>query len=142
MSSYQLFIRNIVKKYKLSSYITFLGELSESQMCQAYLNAHVFVSPSTIENSPNSLGEAMLLGMPCVSSHVGGVANMMVHGKEGFLYPADEPYMLAYYVCQLFSNDELAQTVAEAAHLHALKTHDRNQNLHQLLRIYEEVIHE
>ena len=71
--------------------------------------------PSTIENSPNSLGEAMLLGLPCISSHVGGVANMLVHGVEGFLYPSDEPYMISYYVCKLFENDNLARRFSEAA---------------------------
>ena len=109
LSSYQFMIRNIVKRNHLEPYITFLGELNESQICQAYLNAHVFVLPSTIENSPNSLGEAMLLGLPCISSHVGGVANMLVHGVEGFLYPSDEPYMISYYVCKLFENDNLAR---------------------------------
>lgn len=142
MSAYQLLIRNIIKRYQLAPYITFLGELDEAQICQAYLDAHVFVSPSTIENSPNSLGEAMLLGVPCVSSYVGGVSNMLIHGKEGFLYPADEPYMISYYVCKLFSSDELAERFSEAAHLHALETHDRRKNLQQLLKIYEEVVNE
>ena len=142
LSSYQFMIRNIVKRNHLEPYITFLGELNESQICQAYLNAHVFVLPSTIENSPNSLGEAMLLGLPCISSHVGGVANMLVHGVEGFLYPSDEPYMISYYVCKLFENDNLARRFSEAAHLHALETHDRKNNLQQLLNIYEEVVNE
>ena len=54
--------------------IEFLGRLSAEGMKQAYLDANVFVMPSTIENSPNSLGEAMLLGVPCVAADVGGVA--------------------------------------------------------------------
>ena len=67
---------------------------------------------------------------------------MLIHGKEGFLYPADEPYMISYYVCKLFSSDELAERFSEAAHLHALETHDRRKNLQQLLKIYEEVVNE
>ena len=66
------------------------------------------MSASTIENSPNSVGEAMLLGCPVVSSCVGGVPDMLEHGREGFLYQASVPYMLAWYVKRVFGDDELA----------------------------------
>ena len=42
-------------------------------MCDRYLKSNLFVCCSAIENSPNSLGEAQLLGMPYVASFVGGV---------------------------------------------------------------------
>ena len=42
--------------------------------------------PSSCENSPNSLGEAMLLGMPCVASNAGGIPDMLAAGREGLLY--------------------------------------------------------
>ena len=67
-------------------------------MKERFLKSNVFVSPSTIENSPNSLGEAMLLGIPCISSDVGGVKNLLKHEEEGYVYQTDAPYMLAYYV--------------------------------------------
>ena len=56
--------------------------------------------------SPNSVGEAMILGTPVVSSDVGGVKNMLTHNEEGFLYQHDAPYMLAFYVMELFENKE------------------------------------
>lgn len=72
-----------------------------------YLASSVFVSVSTIENSPNSVGEAMLFGCPVVSSCVGGVLDMLEHGQEGFLYQASAPYMLAWYVGCVFRDDGL-----------------------------------
>lgn len=42
------------------------------------LNANMFLLPSAIENSPNALGEAQMLGVPCVSSRVGGVEDMIL----------------------------------------------------------------
>ena len=55
-------------------------------MRQAYLEADVFLLPSQSENSPNSLGEAMLLGLPCVASNAGGIPDMLADGQEGLLY--------------------------------------------------------
>ena len=42
----------------------------------------MFLLPSSCENSPNSLGEAMLLGMPCVASNAGGIPDMLAAGRE------------------------------------------------------------
>lgn len=136
---YEIYINKLIKKYKLENNVVFLGALNESDMCQAYLNAHTFVSASSIENSPNSVGEAMILGVPCVSSDVGGVKNMMAHTVDGYIYPADEPYMLAHYVCEIFKNDELASEFSINARSHALKTHDREVNLKTMLEIYNEI---
>lgn len=63
-----------------------LGTLNETDMCERYSRANVFILPSAIENSPNSLGEAMLVGIPVVATDVGGVKNLMTDKKEGYFY--------------------------------------------------------
>ena len=78
------------RKHGLTERIEFLGNLDAAGMKRAYLQANVFALPSTIENSPNSLGEAMLLGVPCVAADVGGVSNML-HPGEGYLYQSTAP---------------------------------------------------
>lgn len=142
LNSYQKYIRMLIKKNNLQNRVIFLGFLNENDMCQAYLNSNVFVSASSIENSPNSVGEAMLLGVPTVSSDVGGVKNMLEHGKDGFIYPFDEPYMLAHYVCELFSNKDVQLKFSENAKKHARETHNKEKNLKQLLSIYKKLLGE
>lgn len=139
---YLIYIKKLIQKYHLKEHIVFLGrELDEQAMCRAFLHAHVFLSPSSIENSPNSLGEAMLLGLPCISSDVGGVKNMLKHGAEGFLYPYEEYYMIAHYISRIFDNDTLALQLSAAARKHAQRTHDPQQNLKALIQTYEEIYH-
>lgn len=137
--SYQKYLLDLAERYHLENSIEFLGHLGPEQMKQQYLTANAFVLSSTIENSPNSLGEAMLLGVPCVASLVGGVSTMMEHNKEGFIYQSNAPYMLVHYIKKVFSMEEKAEKLGSAARLHAQQTHDPQQNLNCLLGIYEEL---
>lgn len=138
-SSYGKYIEELIGKYGLESCIIFTDIMDEKQMCKRFLQSHVFVCPSSIENSPNSLGEAMILGVPCVASYVGGIPDLLNHQEEGFLYPADAPYMLAHYVCEMFQNDELALKFSAKAREHAQRTHDAIINTDTLISIYKEI---
>ena len=140
ITSYQKYLLSLIDKYGLRDHVIFLGNLSEEQICAQYQKANVFVSASTIENSPNSVGEAMLVGCPVVSSDVGGVKNMLEHEKEGFIYQSSAPYMLAYYVNKIFEDDGLACSISENARKHASVTHDREVNMKTMCKIYEEVM--
>lgn len=140
MSSYGLYIKSLVKKYNLEENINFTGNLDELNMIDYMKNSHVFVSPSSIENSPNSLGEAMLIGTPSVASCVGGVQDLMEHNKEGFLYPADEPYMLAHYIMRIFNEDDIAIKYSNNAKARAAVTHNIDINIERLMSIYQEIL--
>ena len=138
-NSYHRYLRKFVEKHGLQDKIFFLGRLSPEGMKEQDLLANVFAMPSTIENSPNSLGEAMLLGTPCVASDVGGITNMMTHGTEGYIYQSTAPYMLAHYIMEIFARGEKAEAMGIAAAKHARVTHDARKNLEDLLAIYETV---
>ena len=140
MTYYGKYINKNIRKLGMEDNIIFTGPLDERRMCERYLASNVFVCPSTIENSPNSLGEAMILGVPCIASDVGGISDMLKNKEEGFVYPADAPYMLAYYICEIFENKGLALRFSRLARERALKTHDKKLNLIRLLEIYNEII--
>ena len=139
LNTYQRYLIKQIKKNKLENNITFLGFLDEENMCKSYLRANCFVSCSSIENSPNSVGEAMLLGVPTISSDVGGVKNMLKHNEEGFIYPFDETYMLAHYIMKIFEDNKLAKTISKNAQKHALETHNKDKNFETLMKIYEDI---
>ena len=137
--NYHRYLKNMAEQYGLTDKIEFLGKLSPEGMKEQYLKAHVFALPSTIENSPNSLGEAMLLGTPCVAADVGGVTTMLASGREGLTYQSTAPYMLAHCIKQVFAMGEKAEAMGAAASEHARRTHDPGKNLEDLLGIYREI---
>lgn len=97
ISSYGKYLRELLKTHDLEGKVTFLGKLSGEEMKERYLKSSLFVCPSSIENSPNSLGEAMLLGMPCVTADVGGIPGIFDGGKDGVIYRGHRPERDDFY---------------------------------------------
>lgn len=118
----------------------FTGMLDECQMAEQYRMAHIFVCPSSIENSPNSLGEAQLVGTPVVASYVGGVPDMVKNEMSGLLYRFEEVEMLATAVCRIFGDDDLATHLSTNGKVVARQRHDRQKNALRTLEIYNKVI--
>lgn len=138
-SYYSVYIAKKIREYGLEGQIVFTGSLNAEEMKKRYLRSHVFLSASVIENSPNSIGEAMLLGVPIVSSYVGGVGSLIEHEKNGFLYQADAPYMAAYYIGKLFEDGELGEKMSTAEREKAEKLYDREEIMRQLMGVYGEM---
>lgn len=140
ISGYGLFIKRLIRKHNLESRIHFLGLLNEEEIINKYLKSNIFICPSSIENSPNSLGEAQILGVPIIASYVGGIPDMVEDGKTGFLYRFEEVEMLAMLIDKVFSMDkkELMQ-LNESERKVALERHDPIVNRNRMLEIYNNV---
>ena len=134
-NGYEKYLSSLVKRNRLDGAVHFLGHLSAQDMKQAYLEANVFVLCSTMENSPNALGEAMLLGLPCVAAEVGGVSSLMGE-EEGILCAPVDPESMALGICRVFAMADQAEAMGMAAGNRARKTHDPEKNLKDLLDIY------
>lgn len=139
IGSYRRYLKELLIKNHFEDRVTFLGILNAQKMCEQLLLANVYVSPSSIENSPNSMGEAMLVGCPVVASRVGGVDSLLENKKEGLLYQADAPYLMAYDIMEIFNDDELAQNFSKNAQKRAKETHDRDTIVKTQLEIYKRI---
>mgnify|MGYP000963962562 CR=1 FL=1 len=140
LSGYNKYFSRLVEKLKLHSHVEYLGTLTEKEMVSAFLNAHVFICPSSIENSPNSLGEAQLVGTPAIGSYVGGIPDMIEHKKTGFLYRFEEVEMLANYICNIFADDNLALSLSKESRKIANQRHSPQNNTEKLLEIYKQIL--
>lgn len=138
-TAYSKYLYEYAKRSGLLEIVTYVGNLDENNMCDRFLKSHVFVSASSIENSPNSVGEAMLVGMPIVASNVGGTSDLLLDKQEGYLYQFDAPYMMAGYIDRIFQDDSMAVKMGKQARAHALKTHDKDKNFEELIGIYRQV---
>lgn len=105
--------------------VTFRGWLgNETEVARVMRSAHVFVQPSLSEGGPRVGLEAMMLGMPVVSTKVGVMPDVIVHGKNGFLADAT-PEAFAAAIKPLLEDPALRERVgAEAAKI--VEQHERD----------------
>ncbi len=139
IGSYGKYCLKLIKDGGFAENVVFLGKLDSEEMCRRYLKSHVYLSASSIENSSNSVGEAMLLGMPTVSSAVGGIPSMLEHEKEGLLYPLGDKDALVSCICRMFADAAFALSCGKNAAKRAAVTHDPDTNYRRLVEIYEEM---
>jgi len=139
LTSYGLYIRKLIRKFDLVDNVIFTGVLDGSKMVEELQRTHIFLCPSSIENSPNSLGEAQLIGTPVIASYVGGIPDMVVDGETGLLYRFEEIEMLAENIRRVFNDNKFAVHLSENGIIAAEKRHNREENLRQTLKIYNAV---
>lgn len=137
-TGYGRLLQSMIRDNSVRGHIVFLGSLNGEQMKTEYLRANLFICPSSIENSPNSLGEAQILGVPCIASYVGGTMDMISCKDCGELYRFEEIEMLAWKICESFSNsDHFDNTVMRTE---AANRHNRQLNATTLFDIYQEIL--
>lgn len=142
-SAYAKYLEKLIKEYALEDKIVFLGRLSAEQMKEQYLKCHTFVCPSVLENSPNSVAEAMLLGTPVVAARVGGIPSMITDRKDGLLYTGNDVEELSRTVIGLWKDESvlpMSGRLAKAAVLRARAAHDPETNFNRLKEIYREIV--
>lgn len=131
------------RKYKGSfseQGIHLLGPLQEKELINEMLEADVFIHPSHIDNSPNSVCEAMLLGMPVIATFAGGIPSIIENKKEGLLVQDGDPYALAGAILELIENENYANVLGINARTTARTRHNSESIVKKLLSIYSSVI--
>lgn len=95
--------------------VEFAGFLPAEAIAERHLSCRAFVIPSTNDNSPNALAEAMVSGMPCVASAVGGIPSMIADEDTGLLFRAADVSQLAARLRLLLHDDERCRVLGAAA---------------------------
>lgn len=100
---------------ELTDHVIWHGRLSPAQVLARLREADVFLLSSLSEGISNAVLEGMACGLPVVTTHVGGMAEAVTNGVEGFLVPARDPVALADGLLQLWRRPELRERMGTAA---------------------------
>ncbi len=140
ISAYGKYLKKLIRRNRLGGKVVMLGKLSAEQMKEQLLKSNIFVCPSIVENSPNSVAEAMLLGVPVVAANTGGIPSMLDKNVDGLLFEKGNPSDLAKCICQMFREPVIAAVYGDNAKKHAFITHDGDTNFNRLIEIYNEIV--
>ena len=138
-SAYGKYLKSLISSNKLKKKVTMLGMLDEEGMKRQLLDSSVYVCPSVVENSPNTLAEAMLLGVPVVAARVGGIPSVMQENKDGLLFEKANVTKLAECILQIWDEPVISGVYSDNARNHAHRAHDPETNYNRLLEIYREI---
>lgn len=137
---YGLYLKKRIETLGVEEHIVFTGTLTAEKVAERLSKVNAYVLTSVAENSPNTLGEAMMVGTPCISSYVGGAPDMATEGNEALFYRSDDPALLAWCVKRIFDDDDLALRLSENARKRALVTHNAENNAATLYDVYCDIL--
>lgn len=116
------------------------GIVNCESLIENLLNSDFYVHSSYIDNSPNSICEAQMLGLPVISTNVGGISSLIENEYSGILVPANDPYHLASKIISLIKDIEKTSLISKNGREVALVRHNKNKIVSDVLKIYHKII--
>lgn len=133
----QIYLRNLqalVKQYELGKNVLFIGY--QEKMNEVYAKVDVLLVPSSDEPFGRVIVEAMLAGVPVIANAVGGIPEIIEHGKNGILLESREPHVIANAVVDLLGSEEKRESLSSVARVMAEERFD----ITRMIKKIEEII--
>lgn len=131
-------LQQLVKELQLQHSVCFVGRLDRQQMVALYRHADIMLNPSTVDNMPNSILEALACGVAVVSTNVGGIPDMIDHGVHGLLVAPRRPDLMAAACKKVLQQPALAATLQQNG-LALVHTLQPDTVLPQWLQLYRQL---
>lgn len=118
------------------NHVCFIGHMEPDQLAERLSGSTLYVHTSYLENSPNSICEAQVIGVPVVATNVGGVSSLVENGKDGVLVPANDPWQMAAAIMKLAVDSRQLMEYSANARKRAIARHAKENVVEQLLACY------
>jgi glycosyltransferase involved in cell wall biosynthesis len=99
--------------------VTFTGWMSKTDWHSLANKYDLFINTTDVDNTPVSVIEAMALGLPVISTEVGGIPYLLENEKDGILVSKGNVEQMASAISKIIENPDLGQRVASNARLKA-----------------------
>lgn len=129
-------LQSLAREWDVEQSCQFLGAVNPDSVTGLYANADLFVLPSFAEGIPVVLMEAMAMGVPCVSTFVNGIPELIESGRQGFLVPPSDPTALCEVVAQLMDDEHAMEACASEARSKVMNHYDLQTNVRKLSEIF------
>jgi len=106
--------KKLAKTLGLEHNVVFTGPLFGEKLNNMFRRAHILVLPSLSESFGMVLIEAMAQGTPVIGTAIGGIPDIVTHGKEGLIVPPYNSQALADAITTILENSALAETMGKA----------------------------
>lgn len=131
-------LERMAERLGVSRWVRFLG--FSRDIPDLLRRADALVLPSLRESLPLSLREGFAAGLPAIATAVGGIGELIEHGRTGFLVPRRNPEALARAMNYLAVRPRLARRMGRAARLVAQRRWKLERYLDRLEKVYRELL--
>jgi glycosyltransferase involved in cell wall biosynthesis len=118
--------------------IVFEGAVNQDRIRALYAAADIFCLPSFAEGVPVVLMEAMAMGIPCVSTHITGIPELIRDGTDGLLVSPSDLDALVEALVTLIKDKALRERLATSGRARILEDYNLRQNVEQLAGVFAE----
>lgn len=115
------------------------GTINADQLADRLMNSDVYMHPSYIDNSPNSVCEAQFIGLPVVAQGVGGVPTLLKDGA-GVLVPSNDAYQTAYFIQKIGTNQAFAEQLSKKKIEISKDRYDVNVIIDSIMNVYHKIV--
>lgn len=127
-----------VARLGLTDRVVFEGALNQDRVRALYRESDCFVLPSFAEGVPVVLMEAMSMAIPCVTTWITGIPELIENGREGLLAPPSDDEAIAACIARLMDDPELRHRIGQAAREKVLRDYNLARNVERLARVFTE----
>lgn len=106
-------LKQLCAELSITDSVRFLGRLDADQMADLYRSADLMLNPSLVDNSPNSVIEALACGIAVLSSNVGGIPDLVQHGVDAVLLPPGDPQLFSQHAAEILTNSTFRQQLVQ-----------------------------
>lgn len=111
--------KQLAKDLGVDQQITFTGKLSKYEWTSLAQSKDILINTTNYDNLPVSVLEAMALGLPVVSTNVGGIPYIITDKQNGLLVNADDVVAMTTAITLLLSDDSMADDISKNAREYA-----------------------
>jgi len=127
---------HLVRELGIQDHVRFLGK--QTELVQILSSADLMLMPSQSESFGLAALEAMACGVPVVSSSVGGLPELQVHGQTGYIAEIGDIGRMARYAIELLGNETKLALFRQACRARAVDNFD----LKKIVTLYEDYYRE
>jgi glycosyltransferase involved in cell wall biosynthesis len=131
-------LREQTAQNRIVDYVVFEGAMNQDRIRSFYAVADLFCLPSFAEGLPVVLMEAMAMGIPCVSTHITGIPELIRNGADGLLVAPSDLDALVEALAKLMDDDALRERFSRSGRARVLKHYDLHRNVKELASHFAE----
>jgi len=139
LGGYQKYIEMLLNNYEIRDNVSFTGPKDSNEYSNTLSQSSLFIQSSFIDNSPNAVIEAQIVGVPIISTFSGGTSSLFPREFNLYYNPSDFRH-LSSLIIEILTNPTLAEKISKLNYNHQLSVQKDSINTYDLIKFYKKII--